>query len=237
MLEIKEYIEFFEFNSKTEGFYIVEHNAPSPDEKEVIENLPFMQGVYDFSMLLGERIFDNRAVTVKMIKPMLPYEDRKRAEENAKAKLMLNGIGPIKDSYLDGCHWVGKCESVDVDDDQEKNSITLSVVFDCYPFAIKSATSYSDEFDIDYFTDGVDQWTGFDVNGSKKVLLINTGVNRIGPSTYASAEMEIHHSEGVTKIPKGDNKDYFFKLEKGLNEFTIVGNGHISFYMEQEVMV
>lgn len=56
MIEIVEYMAKGRFNSKEHGFYIIEHDAPSAEEVEIIEQIPFMQGQYDFSMLTGERI-------------------------------------------------------------------------------------------------------------------------------------------------------------------------------------
>lgn len=236
MLEIVEYFSFNQFNSKDEGFYIVEHEAPSPDEQEIIEVLPFMQGQHDFSMLLGERIFENRTVTFKIWRPMTIYEDRKAAEANAKEKLMLNGILPIRDSYLDRCHWLGKCKSVKADDKQETNTLTLTVEFDCYPFAIRNNTGYSDVFDEEYFTDGVDQWTGFWITGAKKVLIINDGVNALNPKMDCTAPMVVTTDGYTTKLSKGLNEDILFRFKKGLNYVDISGDGHISFLMDIEVM-
>ena len=61
-LEINEYIQFMGFNSKNEKLYLMERNAPTPDEKEILKNLPFKQGVLDFSALLGSRVFENREI-------------------------------------------------------------------------------------------------------------------------------------------------------------------------------
>lgn len=238
MTDIVEYMEMGRFNSKDSGFYVIEHEAPSPDEQEIIESIPYMQGVYDFSRLLGERVFENRKVTIKLVKPQAIYQERKALEQAARDQLMLNEIMPIYDSWLDGCHWLGKCESVEAEDDHEYNRLTLTVVFDCYPFALKNASGYSDEFDIDYFVDGVDQWTGFWINGMKKILLINEGANATSPTITATANMLITLSDGSTvSVKKGENQDLFFKLARGENHLLISGSGHISFTMEQDVMV
>ncbi|MGX7244757.1 hypothetical protein ACWOC1_07885 [Enterococcus quebecensis] len=237
-IEITEYIEMGRFNSKDSGYYVLEHDAPSPDEQEIMESIPFMQGVYDFSMLLGEKVFDNRKVTVKLYRPLTIYENRKRFEQEAKEQLMLNEISPITDSWLDGSHWLGKCTSVTADDDQNKNSLTLTLVFDCYPFALKNAAGYNDAFDLDYFVDGVDQWTGFFVKGQRQILLINEGVNATSPVITATEKMVLITEDGETlDIEKGQNQDLFFKLKRGENHLTIVGNGHIRFNTETEVMV
>lgn len=236
MLEIVEHFSFNQFNSKDEGFYILEHDAPSPDEQEIIETLPFMQGQHDFSMLLGERVFDNRTVTFKIWRPMTTYDNRKVAEANAKSKLMINGILPIIDTYLENCHWVGKCKSVKADDKQETNTLTLTVEFDCYPFAIRNDTGYSDVFDDFAFSDGVDQWTGFWVNGTKRVLIINDGVNALNPKMDCTVPMIITCNGQTLSLKEGLNEDILFRFAKGLNYVDITGTGHISFFMDIEVM-
>ncbi|OTN90022.1 hypothetical protein A5819_002521 [Enterococcus sp. 7E2_DIV0204] len=237
-IEITEYIEMGRFNSKEAGYYILEHDSPSPDEQEIIEGIPFMQGVYDFSMLLGERVFDNRKLTIKLYRPLTLYEDRKRLEQEAKEQLMLNKTSAITDSWLGGCHWLGKCTSVFADDDQSRNSLTLTLTFDCYPFALKNAAGYTDEFDVDYFVDGVDQWTGFFVKGQRTILLINEGVNATSPTITATGKMQLITGAGERlDIQKGQNQDLFFKLQRGENYLTIHGNGHLSFVTETEVMV
>src|SRR5699024_11943405 len=63
MIEIKEQIEVNKFNSKRLGLYLLNRDAPTPEEKEIIEDLPYSQGVLDFSMIMGERMFDNRTLT------------------------------------------------------------------------------------------------------------------------------------------------------------------------------
>lgn len=42
--KIKEYIKFGDFNSRDSGWYLQKREAPTPDEKEIVESIPFMQG-------------------------------------------------------------------------------------------------------------------------------------------------------------------------------------------------
>ena len=43
--KIKEYIAFGDFNSRDAGWYLQKREAPTPNEKEIVESIPFMQGV------------------------------------------------------------------------------------------------------------------------------------------------------------------------------------------------
>lgn len=240
MIEIVEYIAKGRFNSKEHGFYIIEHDAPSAEEVEIIEQIPFMQGQYDFSMLTGERIFSNRVVTVTFWRPNTPYEERKALEAQVKEELMLQGIDYIEDSWLrSGLRWYGKCKSVKPEDDASTNSLTLTVEFDVYPFALRDNISYSDVFDEDFFTDdSVDNWTGYYIHGKRNILLINIGANASSPTIKATSMMKIiTDDQTMINVPKGESQDYFFKLKKGINHLTVLGEGHISFFMSSEVMV
>ena len=38
--KIKEYIEFGDFNSRDAGWYLQKREAPTPDEKEIVESIP-----------------------------------------------------------------------------------------------------------------------------------------------------------------------------------------------------
>ena len=51
---------------------------------------------------------------------------------------MMDGIDYIDDSWLrSGLRWYGKCKSVKAEDDSSSNSLTLTVEFDVYPFALR----------------------------------------------------------------------------------------------------
>src|SRR5690625_558150 len=59
------------------GMWLVNRQAPTPSEKQIIESVPFMQGVYDFSNILGERVYENRSLTYVFEIKQQDYERRK----------------------------------------------------------------------------------------------------------------------------------------------------------------
>ena len=79
-LEIHEYIQFMGFNSKNETLHLIERNAPTPEEKEILKDIPFKQGVLDFSALLGSRVFKNREIEYVFMLFNTPYNQRKIVE-------------------------------------------------------------------------------------------------------------------------------------------------------------
>lgn len=122
---------FGSFDSRKAGWWLVSREAPTPEEHEITESIAYVQGVYDFSMLNGERFFGNRKITYKIAMPLSVYHERKIFEEEIKRQLMSLGIQNLVDTHEDGYYWRGKCKSVEVDDDEEKGLLTATVVFDC----------------------------------------------------------------------------------------------------------
>lgn len=236
---MNEKIQFNKFNSSELGLVVIAHHSPTPDEKQILESVPFMQGQHDFSMLLGEKVFDNRLVTAQFVKTNQDYIDHRMLLQEIRRNIMLNETGIIYDSYLESCHWIGKCTYVDADNyDSQTRTSVIYIEFDCYPFAIKNEKHYNDAFDVDYFTDGIDQYTAYEINGWRRLFLYNEGANELGTTIYASSPMKLTHANGNSlEVSMGETTDKFFKLERGKNVLDILGNGIIRFSIETEVMV
>ncbi|EAE4828483.1 TPA_asm: hypothetical protein GYV56_12605 [Listeria monocytogenes] len=233
---IVEKIEFGDFDSKTEGFYLLSRDAPSPAEKEVVDDVPFMQGVYDFSMMLGERVFQNRLITYEFQMFNVPYRERKIFEIRLKQKLMPCGITRLKDSHEDGFYWLGKCTSVTVEDDETYQSLKAVISFDCYPFMISEKTEWDDIWDTVNFSLDIFQITHFDLLGEKEIALFNTGsvsvvleVITTNPITIKKGNSEYSFSAGVTK-------DESFRIDTGRNDLVIKGYASVKFEFVKEVL-
>src|SRR5690625_2713843 len=74
------------------GMWLENRQAPTPSEKEIIESVPFMQGVYDFSNILGERVFNNRPLTYSFVIKEQDYEHRKIDQTAIENWLKKDGI-------------------------------------------------------------------------------------------------------------------------------------------------
>ena len=66
--KIKEYIEFGDFNSRDAGWYLQKREAPTPDEKEIVESIPYMQGELDFSSALGDTSLNYHSLLMRIAK-------------------------------------------------------------------------------------------------------------------------------------------------------------------------
>ncbi|MEQ9809179.1 hypothetical protein [Streptococcus jiangjianxini] len=237
MKKITEYIQFGNFNSKDLELYLVERDAPTPNEKEIIEDIPFMQGVLDFSMILGERIFKNREITYKFIAVDKTYAERKVLERAVKRLTMLNGKNNIYDTHNNRFYWFGKCKSVEVEDDTKYNTIQVTIVFDCYPFLysfLDYFDDYFDDFDLDAETAA---YTKFPINGVTTIKVYNTGDSSVSPTIITSTAMSLKDESGKEyQFDTGTSSDYELVLKKGENIFEVNGYGTIAFHYASEVM-
>lgn len=87
-LENAEYIDFAGFNSSDYDWWLIDRTATTPEEQEITESVPYMQGEYDFSMYDQERFFKTRELTYKFVYFGEVYQDRKAYEEELKRQLL-----------------------------------------------------------------------------------------------------------------------------------------------------
>lgn len=242
-LEIKEYIEAGQFNSKDMGFYITGRDAPTPGEKLITENLDYANGVLDFSNITGERFYNQRTHTFTLWQGNLNYETRKGLEKQAKSQLMNGYDVKLYDSHDKGVYWLGKCASVKVTDDQSKRSLTLSVEFSLYPYAIKDLTDSRyppDEWNNFNFNNDFLQPFTFEVQKNKQIHLMNLGETQISPQVITSGEIVIYDSDGNNySFNSKKPTDYLFYLKRGMNDLTITcaETATVRFVIKTEVMI
>lgn len=236
MQKIEEGFRFAEIHTNEYSMSLKDRDAPSPTEKEIIEDAPFMQGHHDFSMFLGERIFNNRSLTYRFEVYERNREYRKVDETVLKNWLMKRGIQPLYDDYDRNYYWMAKCTSVSVTDDHAAGRLIVDLVFDAYPFkrdTLEEGHDIWDEiiFDYDYF-----QPTEFDVSGSLAINLYNIGSNGVTPKIIADSNFTIVKGSKSFDVSAGSITSESFRLEIGDNEMTLEGNGTIKFEFYKELM-
>ncbi|HFI0463825.1 TPA: hypothetical protein ACGO1T_001015 [Streptococcus suis] len=236
VLLIKEYIEFHGFNSKELGLYLVTRDAPTPEEKEVIEDIPFKQGVLDFSMILGERTFNNREITYEFIAPWMNYGQRKKLERTIKQLTMRHGRSRLYDTHDQAYYWLGKCKSVEVEDDEEYKRLIIKIVFDCYPFMFTYYNYFDDVWDTFDFEEGIANFTKYEIRGTKQIYLFNTGTTSVAPTVITDAPITVSIDGRDYQYQTGTSEDYVLGLSPGENILTVTGNATVSFRYAAEVM-
>lgn len=239
MIEIVEKIQFGQFDSKNEGFYLVERDAPTPAEKTVTENLSYANGILDFSNITGERFYDQRTITYQFTMPNVSYSERKLVENKVKGLIMAPFDQRLYDSHDKGYYWVGKAKSVKVDDDQANNNLVLSIEFDLYPFAIKNNSgidNYDDWDTLDFANDFIQPFS-YEIDGKRELDLMNIGENSLSPTVVASDAIEVIKNGQSYKFGPDKAKDYLFSLERGNNHVAIKGKATVRFVIQSEVLL
>ena len=236
-LEIKEYIQFMKFNSKNEKLYLIERNAPTPEEKEILKDIPFKQGVLDFSALLGSRVFKNREIEYVFMLFNTPYNQRKIVERNIKQKLMVHPRNKLYDTHDANYYWLGKCKSVEVENGERFNQLKVTVTFDCYPYMFSNISYFDDYWDTFEFDEDVANYTKYIVKGSLDFPLFNAGSVAVKPEITVDNRFSVKvNDEDPVVFEAGSKQDYYLSLKPGLNKVRVEGTGTIKFHYQKEVM-
>ena len=181
-------IQINNFNSVNEGLLLVERDAPLPEEKAIIEDIPYMQGVLDFSMLLGERVFNNRTLSFEFVSRKLDYGQRKKLENKVKRLIGLHGESRIYDTHNPGFYWLGKCTSIEAVDNAQFNKLNFYIEFEVYPFMIRDKYYFDDVWDDFNFDTDVAGYTKFEVDGTRTITLYNAGDTTVRPNIIVEVE-------------------------------------------------
>lgn len=234
--EIKEGFRVEGVHTKDYGMSLKSRQAPPPEEKTIVEEVPFMHGVYDFSMILGERIFKNRPISYRFETYQRNYQHRKVDETVLKNWLMRKGIVHLYDDHNPGYYYLAKCTNVNIEDDHVYGRLLIDIAFDAYPFMVAENEEGNDEwdsfnFDLDYV-----QENEYTVTESKEINLMNVGSTGVTPTIVASSSMAINKKGVIYNVPSGESKSDSFRLEMGENPITITGKGTIKFLFHKELI-
>lgn len=227
-------IVFGDFDSRKEGWFLTAREAPTPGEQEVIENVPFRQGNFDFSEYNGDRFFKQREIkyTLMYFGENGNYADRKSIEQEIKRQLMPQTITELYDTHDTIYHWKGKVKSVEVEDDEKYGTLTATVVFDCYPFAIRNHDEFDDLWDEVYFPHWIFMDKRYEINGKTTVNYHNIG-SRMVEVTLKVVSGSV--SYGGMTINSGSSK--FISVPKGKHDIEFDGNGVIELSAVREEMI
>jgi phage-related protein len=232
----QEGFKFLGHHTKEYNLILLERSAPTPEEKKIKESVPFMQGDYDFSMILGERIYENRTLTFTFTLFEDSYEYRKVDETALANWLMKGGYEPLYDDHAPNYYYMAKCTSVQVEDNTAERRLIVTITFDAYPFKISMLAEGHDIWDEFNFELDVSQPVEFTVNDSLYINLLNVGSCGVVPTVTASAPMTIRKNGFTYQVPQGESRSESFRLEIGENPMTVKGNGTIKFTFYKELI-
>ena len=232
----EEGIEFNGFNTIENNLKLIERSAPTPSEKEITENVPFLQGSYDFSNILGERIYNNRSLRYVFHVYERDYDRRKHGQTVIENKLMGIHITNLYDTHDPNYSYRGKCVSVETDDDHRNGRLVISLEFDCYPFKISRFPEGHGIWDKFNFELDDSQQTEFEINGTETVTLLNNGTVSVVPTISTDSEFEIQKGNTHITVQSGTYRSEKLRLDTGGNILSITGNGSIKFDFYKELI-
>lgn len=235
-VEITEQITFGGFNSKDRDMYLVSRTAPTPAKNQIIESVAFMNGVHDFSRILGEDTYQNRPLTYVFHVFEKDRDYRKHDQTVIENELMKPGIMEIHDTYDPNYYYKGKCVSVSTDDDHQYGRLIITIEFDCYPFKISKLPEGNDIWDIFNFELDYAQDMEYEVNGSRTITLYNVGVPSVVPEITVSGEVTVSNGQRQATINNSTFKNIGFRLMPGKNQLTLSGQGTVSFHFYKELI-
>lgn len=240
--QITQGIRFGEFDSIKEELYLLDREADAPKEKEVTESIAFQQGIYDFSQMSGERIFENRDVVFKFMLFNRKYNlenpnDRIRFENRIKKIIMPLGVQALYDTHNPTWYWLGKATGITLSHEENMNRVTVTLTFSCYPFMIDSKSESNDIWDDFDFENDIAQELTYQIVGSKSLTLFNVGAAGVTPEVKTTAVMTVVSGGNQIKLPAGTATSELIRLAPGENPITVIGSGTISFDWHKEMMV
>jgi hypothetical protein len=220
----------------TRGFdmWLVDRQAPTPPEKLITDTVPFMQGNYDFSDILGERFYDNRTLSYVFEIKNRNYTNRKIVQTSLENWLMKDGFSDLYDDHAEGYYYKAKCTHITTED--ATGGLRVTVDFDAYPFKIgvlEEGHDIWDEFNFELDASIVNE---FSVAGTQQIDMYNIGSNSQAPILITTAPMTIFKGGITYNVPSGRSQNDSFRLNMGSNPMTITGNGLIKFEWHKELL-
>lgn len=234
--ELLEGIIVEDFDSRKERLWLQDRSSPYPEMKEIKEPLAFAHGDVDFSRALGEFFYENRPLEYSFYLLEKIKESRQTYEIKLQNWLQSKGFTKIYDTSKYGYYYMGKCINVNVTDDHVYKRLLVTISFDIYPFMISESEEGHDIWDEINFELDVFQPTKFEVNGSKDIVLVNSGSTSVAPTVVTDAAFTIRKDNVEYQFGSGTTEIDSFRLMSGENRMTVEGNGNIEFKFYKELI-
>lgn len=237
-LPINEGITFGDFDSRAQGMWLLEREAPTPKEKAITDSVPYQQGEYDFSMLDNQRYFEVRTLTYKFVIFDTDYRYRSGAEHEIKRTLLPQGYQNLYDTHMPGYVWMAKCSEVTVEDSAEASTLTATLTFTAQPYAITENEEGADIWDDVNFDHWIFQPVKFTVAGDLDVNVQNIGSRFITCGFDLAGAVTLKSDAlGTVNLNKDNFQSTQIVLDVGDNKIHLSGNGTITFKFKREEMI
>ena len=232
----------FEFNGKHSykdfGLKIVSKEIGNPEANLIFEEVPYMNGSYDFSVLYDEISYKERTLQYEF---WVIKEDKQRM--NILKIQLMNWLKASEkkkliDDAIPGFYFMAQVQNIEFTEENRIGYITIT--FTAYPFKIRTANEGQIPWDDFIFPLDVMQRCKFDILGQQEIRIYNEGSRKITPKIEASIDFDLLKGGRSYLVQTGTTEDPRFKLDTGENILTVVSrdiaNGTIEFIFTREVL-
>lgn len=230
----------FKFNSKHSysdfKMILEKRTIYPPNKKKIKEDVPFMNGIYDFSTVgtNGEIVYGERQIFVSLGFMTRSKELLAILFSSIFTWLMDSGKQQLIFDDIADYYFLAEVEEISNLDEFVRTG-KLEIKFIAEPFKYGVNLEGSDIWDTFNFETDVLQDTEFDVVDTKTVNIINVGRSVI-PTINVDATMSVILNSKTYNLSIGDNKLYDFMLWNGDNSIIINGTGHIKFIFRKQTL-
>ena len=227
----------FKFNKKHTnefGLILLEREISPPSKNKIKSSVPFMNGAYDFSEIYGEQSFGERTLKYKFDVSHYNHELLMYKLSELQNWLLGTGQEKLYDDDYKNLYFKAECTDISMIDDDYIGKVDIT--FTAYPFMVSDYYEGNEIWDTFIFEKDLAQEVKFEVNNTKDINLINTGIIKVYPTIICDSDMEIIKDNITYKISKGISKSWKFALNKGENKLIVKGNGNIEFKFKKELI-
>ena len=148
--------------------------------------------------------------------------------------LLGTGQEKLYDDDYKFLYFKAECTDISMIDDDYIGKVDIT--FTAYPFMVSDYYEGNEIWDTFNFEKDLAQEVKFEINNTKDINLINTGIIKVYPTIICDSDMEIIKDNITYKISKGISKSWNFALNKGENKLIVKGNGNIEFKFKKELI-
>ena len=221
------------------GFVIKDLYIGMPQPNLILESVPYMQGVYDFSSVGGETKYTTREIQITLQLDRYEYFIKNIVYFNLKVVNWLNNVQTMQELKIDYIQGTFLARVEEIGELQvTEDTIELSVKFKAQPFRtwdLYEGHNIWDEmnFDSDWFQEV--KFTTLDDEYKTEIELNNISVTKAKPIINVTGNVTLEYGGFIYTFTKGQYINTI-RLEKGINKLKIYGYGTIEFLWRKELI-
>ena len=221
------------------GFVIKDLYNGMPQPNLILESVPYMQGVYDFSSVGGETKYTTRDIQITLQLDRYEYFIKNIVYFNLKVVNWLNNVQTMQELKIDYVQGTFMARVEEIGELQvTEDTIELAVKFKAQPFRtwdLYEGHNIWDEmnFDSDWFQDT--KFTVLDDEYKVDIELKNISVTKAKPVIIVDGNVKVEFDGFIYTFGSGKYYNQIW-LSKGINKVKLYGYGTIEFVWFKELI-